>query len=418
MFELALSSLRARRLTATLAIITVALSVLMMLGVERLRHDARASFASTVSGTDLIVGARTGSVQLLLYSVFRAGNATNNIGWDSYQALAHDRRVAWTIPVSLGDSHKGYSVLGTNADYFRYLRYADRQPLQLASGAVFARAHDAVLGAEVARKLGYHVGSQIVLTHGMGDAGGSDHADQPFTVTGILAPTGTPIDRTVHVSLAGLEAIHNGWESGSASLLAQSGAYADESGLDATPQSITAFYVGLKSRTSIFSVQRAINRFGGEPLLAIMPGVALAELWELMSLAEQALAVLSWFVVAVGLFGMMTALLTGINERRREMAILRSTGARPATLFALLLGEAALLVAAGIVLGTVLLNAALAALAPLLQSEFGLISGARWPDTREATLLALVFVAGVLVSLVPAWRAYRMSLSDGLSVGG
>ncbi|WP_373974299.1 ABC transporter permease [Chitinibacter sp. SCUT-21] len=416
MFKIALNSLLNRRLTVLLSVLTVALSVLMLLGVERLRSEARNSFANTVSGTDLIVGARTGSVQLLLYSVFRVGSATNNIGWDSYQALAKDRRVAWTIPVSLGDSHHGFAVLGTTGDYFKYLRYSENSALQFSKGQPFAKTHEAVLGAHVASKMGYKLGQKIVLTHGSGEGAMSEHSDQPFTVVGILAPTGTPVDDTVHVSLDGLTAIHEGWESGSASLLSSTGVLAaDENRALPPPSSITAFYVGLKSRTAIFSYQRAVNQYTDETLMAIMPGVALSELWQLMRIAEQALAVVSGFVLVIGLMGMLTALLTGLNERRREMAILRSVGARAWQIFALVMGETLLLVSAGITAGIALLYALLLACKPILREVYSLNIAINAPSPLEWQLIAATLLAGFLIGAIPAWRAYRMSLSDGLS---
>ncbi|MBA4709248.1 ABC transporter permease [Aquitalea aquatica] len=416
MFRIALFSMLNRRLTVVLAILTVALSVLLLVGVERLRTEARNSFSNTVSGTDLIVGSRTGSVQLLLYSVFRVGNATNNIGWDSYLKLAHDPRVAWTIPISLGDSFKGFPVLGTTADYFKYLRYGDEQPLHFTRGGMFRHTHDAVLGANVANKRNYVLGQKIVLTHGSGDGALSDHSDQPFTVVGVLAPTGTPVDDSVHVSLDGLTAIHEGWQSGSASILSTTGIYAaDENRAIPPPETITAFYVGLKSRTSLFSYQRKVNQYREETLMAIMPGVALSELWQLMKVAEQALLIVSVFVMVIGLLGMLTALLTGLDERRREMAILRSVGARAWQIFLLVMGETLWLVSIGILLGMSLLYLALLIARPILRETYSLNISLYWPTRSECGLLLATLLAGAVIGAIPAWRAYRMSLNDGLS---
>ena len=130
MLTLAAKSLRNRKFTATLTVLSIALAVALLLGVERIRQESRASFASTVSGTDLIVGARGSPVHLLLYSVFHIGNATNNIAWDSYRAIAQRPEVAWTIPLSLGDSHRGFRVLGTTSEYFEHLRFARQRRLR------------------------------------------------------------------------------------------------------------------------------------------------------------------------------------------------------------------------------------------------------------------------------------------------
>lgn len=413
MLKLALSSLWARRLTATLTMLAVAISVTLLLGVERVRTQARESFASTVSGTDLIVGARSGQVNLLLYSVFRLGNPTNNVGWDAYQEIAKLRGIAWTIPLSLGDSHKGFRVLGTSGDYFKYLRYGRNQPLQLSEGRPFTTPFEAVLGAEVAKKLGYRLGQSIVIAHGAGNTSFSLHDNLPFKVVGILAPTGTPVDRTVHVPLAGIEAIHLGWDSGrhSKSVTAEQ-ALAQ----DLTPKTITAFMVGLNQRILAFQLQRTINTWRSEPLMAILPGAALQELWSLMSVAETALSVIAGFVVVAGLIGMLTTLLAGLNERRRELAILRSLGARPLHLFSLLALEAAALTTAGLLVGVLLLYGAEALAMPWLLDRYGLQLMLSWPSERELWLLALVWISGLVIGLLPAWRAYRYSLSDGMSI--
>ncbi|WP_020506320.1 ABC transporter permease [Lamprocystis purpurea] len=416
---LAWKSLLNRRFTALLTLLSIAFSVTLLIGVERLRGEVREGFTNTVSGTDLIVGARGGQINLLLYAVFRIGNATNNISWESYQAITNLPKVAWTIPLSLGDSHRGFRVLGTTAAYFEHYRYARDRGLTLAQGEPFADLYDAVLGSEVARTLGYRLGDPIVIAHGTGDVSFARHADKPFRVAGILAPTGTPVDRTVHVSLTAIEAIHVGWESGAAAPgrspdAEQTRALAATGAL--TPKAITAVLVGLKSRIATFQVQRAVNDYPEEPLLAILPGVALADLWSLIGIGERALLAVSAAVVVVGLFGMLTALLTSLNERRREMAILRSVGARPAHVLALILGEAVFLTLVGALLGVALLYGVLLLGGPLITDRLGLFIGMGPPSAAEGLLLAAVVAAGILVGLIAGYRAYRLSLSDGLLI--
>ena len=413
MIQLALASLNNRRVTALLTLLSIALSVALLLSVEKLRRDARASFANTVSGVDLIVGARSGSVQLLLYSVFRIGNATNNISWESYLDLTRHRDVAWTVPISLGDSHRGYRVLGTTEDYFKHYKYGRKRALELSQGRVFKHELDAVLGAEVARALGYQVNDKIVVAHGAGDVNLVEHADKPFTVVGILARTGTPIDRTVHVSLAGIEAIHEDWTDGRKDLAA--GLNFDKKE-DRTPTAITAFLVGLKKRTAIFRVQRAINKYSEEPLLSILPGVALQELWDVMHLAEDALRVVAIMVVGTGILGMLVVILASLEARRREMAILRSVGATPWHVCGLFVVEAGMLSAAGIAAGTALHYAVVLLVRPVAQSFAGIEIPLASLSASDGWVLAGVLVAGLIAGLVPALRAYRMSLADGLSI--
>ncbi|AZZ44038.1 peptide ABC transporter permease [Pseudomonadaceae bacterium SI-3] len=417
LLRLALASLNNRRFTALLTVFAIALSVCLLLAVERVRTEARASFASTISGTDLIVGARSGSVNLLLYSVFRIGNATNNIRWESFEHFAEHPRVSWAIPISLGDSHRGYRVMGTSSAYFDHYRYGRKQPLQLAQGRPFAEdPFEVVLGAEVAEALKYTLDDQLVLAHGVATVSLVKHDDKPFRVVGILKRTGTPVDRTLHINLAGMEALHIDWQNG---MPARGAARIDAEQarqLDLQPKQITAFMLGLNSKIATFTLQREINGYRGEPLLAILPGVALQELWSLMGTAEQALFVVSLFVVLTGLIGMLTAILTSLNERRREMAILRSVGARPWHIAGLLVVEAFSLALAGALFGLLLLYVAIAVAQGPLQSHYGLYLPLALPSAYEWSLLAGILLAGLLMGCVPAWRAYRQSLADGLSI--
>ncbi|MCO6058939.1 ABC transporter permease [Pseudomonas sp. MOB-449] len=416
LLRLALASLANRRFTALLTVFAIALSVCLLLAVERVRTEARASFASTISGADLIVGARSGSVNLLLYSVFRIGNATNNIRWDSFEAIAQDKRVKWAIPMSLGDSHRGYRVMGTSAAYFEHYRYGRSQPLQLAEGKPFADMFEVVLGAEVAEALHYRLGDKLVLAHGVSTVSLVQHDDKPFTVVGILARTGTPVDRTLHISLAGMEALHVDWQNGVPARGAGKVSADQAQAMDLQPRAITAFMLGLNSKIATFALQRQINEYRGEPLLAILPGVALQELWSLMGTAEKALFVVSLFVVLTGLIGMLTAILTSLNERRREMAILRSVGARPWHVGSLLVLEAFALALAGALLGIALLYLGIGLSQGYVQASYGLYLPLALPSPYEWTLLGAILAAALLMGVVPAWRAYRQSLADGLSI--
>jgi putative ABC transport system permease protein len=417
LLRIALASLANRRFTALLTVFAIALSVCLLLAVERVRTEARASFANTISGTDLIVGARSGSVNLLLYSVFRIGNATNNIRWDSFEHFANHRQVKWAIPISLGDSHRGYRVMGTSTAYFEHYRYVRTQALKLAQGRPFADdPFEVVLGAEVASALGYGLGQKIVLAHGVSTISLVQHDDKPFTVVGILERTGTPVDRTLHISLAGMEALHIDWQNGMPAR-GDARVSADQArAMDLQPKQITAFMLGLNSKIATFSLQREINEFRGEPLLAILPGVALQELWSLMGTAEQALFVVSLFVVLTGLIGMLTAILTSLNERRREMAILRSVGARPWHIASLLVLEAFALALAGVAFGLALLYLGIAGAQGFVQANYGLYLALSAPSRYEWTLLGGILLAALLMGSVPAWRAYRQSLADGLSI--
>lgn len=395
-----------------MTILAIALSVTLFMGVEKVRTGARASFADTISGTDLIVGARTGSVQLLLYSVFRIGNATNNVSWQSYQDIAARTEVDWSVPISLGDSHKQFRVMGTTPAFFDHYKYRGGRALEIDAGAGLSDLYDTVIGADVALALGYEVGDPIVVSHGL--ASFSAHEDQPFRIAGIIAKTGTPIDRTVIVSLEAIEAIHVDWKSGAKTRNTTPVEAIRE--MDLTPTAITAALVGTTSRLQIFGLQRWINNYPEEPLLAVIPGVALQELWQIVGIAETALIAVSGMVVVTALLGMMAMIFASLNERRREMAIWRAMGASPVTILGLLVLEAMLMAALGAGLGIALLYGALAIVRPYVDAAFGLWLPIDPPTSHEAAVLLGVVIAAAITSLVPALRAYRLSLADGMTV--
>ncbi|WP_022701562.1 ABC transporter permease [Oceanicaulis alexandrii] len=410
--NLALRSIANRRATAILTVLTVAISVMLFLGVEKVRHGARESFENTISGVDLIVGARSSPVNLLLYSVFHIGDATNNITWESYETVASASGVAWTVPISLGDSHRGHRVIGSTPDLFEHYQYGGGRHLEFASGQPFSDLFGAVIGAAVAREQGYQTGDEIIVAHGMGAVGFIEHDSNPFTVVGVLAPTGTPLDQSVMVTLEAIEAIHLGGATGSGATVS-----ADElRAMDLTPDQLTAFFVGLDSPVAALRLQRAINTYPEEPLQAVIPGVALAQLWSIVGVAERTLAAVAAFVVLTGLVSILTAILTSLNERRREMAILRALGARPGHVFVLLVAEAALVALAGAVLGAIATYGALNALAPLLEARFGILLPGLAPGLYDLTIVGAVTGAAALLGLFPAWRAYRNSLADGMTI--
>ena len=407
-----------RRATLALVAFSIGLSTFLLLGFERLRGDIRDSFSQSVSGTDLIVGARTGSVQLMLYSIFHLGGATNNIRMDSVYSLEQNRDVAWVVPLSLGDSHRGFPVLATTPEFFTRFQYGYRQHLALASGRLFDGSldglYDTVIGAEVADALDYRLGQHITLSHGAGGPGGIEHADKPFTIAGILKRTGTPVDRTVHISLGAMEAIHLDWVGG-APMPGVSIPATMARKFDLAPKQVTAALVGLRSRSAVFKVQRFVAEYPQEALMAVLPGVALDQLWDVVGVGEKALLALSALVAVVSFAGLIAVILAGLNERPRELAVLRAVGAGPRQVLLLLLVEGTLVAVLGVAFGAALVAATTFGLGPWIQSRYGILLAASAPSSAEWQLTLEIVGAGVVASLIPAWRAYRLSLVDGLS---
>ncbi|MYC87765.1 MAG: FtsX-like permease family protein [Gemmatimonadales bacterium] len=473
--DLALKSLRNRAFSTSLTVGSIALSFALLIGVENVRVGMRQSFSNTISQTDLIVGTKGGTIQLLLYSVFGMGAPTENVSWEAYRQWAEHPAVEWTIPYSLGDSHRGFRVVGTNEDFYRHYRYRGGQEIALAEGRANTDLFDVTLGADVAAELNYAMGDEISVTHGLGEIGFVTHDHMPFTVVGILDKTFTPVDRAIYVTLEGMEAIH--WEDGAPPASDDGHAHDEEAEAahdeddhahdeedepahdeddhshdeedepvhdeddhahddeaeaapaddghahagdiaieDVEVRQVTSFFVGTTDRRDVLQLQRDINDFEDEPMMAVLPGVALNEMWQGLGYAETGLRLVAIFVVLVGLLGMLVSLYTSLNERRREMAILRAVGAGPNRIVALLVLESVCLAAAGALAGLAVVYGLLAAGQSVVEAQVGLFIPIRPPGPIELLLLGAVVTAGFLMGFVPAFKAYRTALHDGLAV--
>ena len=410
--RLAARSLNHRRVPLLLILLTLTLSLTLVFGVQYLRTEVKNTFISTVSGTDLIVGARSGPVNLLLYSVFHIGNPTNNIRWSTFQHVAGHDAVEWAVPVSLGDSHKGFRVVATSQAFFERFRYGNDRALAFGEGGAFGNVYEAVVGQDVARRLDYSTEDSIVVAHGAGSTSFVHHDKQPFTIRGVLEGTGTPLDRVVLIPLEGFEAIHAGWQGGTQ----VRGQLSPEEALkrDLTPDQITAMLVGAERRIMALRLQRELNHYAGEPLTAILPGATLARLWQMLDGFENALLVIAALVLVTSLVGMVGMLLATQSTRTREMAILRSIGATPWGISFMYVLECLFLVGASLLLALLIWFGGLQLVAPWLSGVWGIHIGIRPPGAAEGALSAIVMGLSFLVSLVPAWLGYRRSLAAGL----
>ena len=413
LLKLTFNSLYARLLTVAMTVFAISLSLMLYMSVEKLRTSAYTSFTDTISQTDLIVGARTSSVQLLLYSVFRIGNATNNITWESYEDVINKKEVAWSVPISLGDSHKGFRVMGTNSEFFKRYKYRGEQSIELEQGKNLDDLYDVIIGAGVAEKLNYSVGTPLIVSHGLQSF--SDHDDQPFKVSGILAKTGTPVDNTVIVSLEAIEAIHVDWSTG-AKIPGQITPVEEIRQMDLSPKNITAALIGVNSKLQIFQLQRWINEYPEESLSSILPGVALQELWRIVGVVENLLLGISVTVIFTTLIGMTAIIFSSLNERRREMAIWRAMGASPKVVIGLLMLEAFIISVMSIIVSTVMLFLTLYVLQPWIDNTYGILVNIEMLAVKDIYIFMLFIIAASLVSLIPAIRAYWFSINDGMTI--
>jgi putative ABC transport system permease protein len=405
MIHLIFASLRNRRVIAILTALSVGLSIFLFASVEKMRHGARAGFTHSVSGTHIIVGARSGQIPLLLFSLFHLGSPTSNVSYNSYLRYKKHPAVAWALPLSIGDSHRGFRVVGTSAQLIDYYRYADARQLVIAEGRFSLGKSRAVLGSTAAAELRLKVGDNLVLTHGISDVQGiHDHDESPFSVEGIFEPTGTPFDKGIYVSLESIEHMH--------------AAEAGESELHTTEnvEKITSFLIGVKEPIDILPLMRIINEDNREPLTAILPGVVLSEVWGMMSYAENTLKLVSLMVMLTALCGLFIALYASLAERYREMAILRALGASPLRIAALLLGESMILIVGGIVIGYGMLLGATLVFKKVLLRSFAVHVGLFPVTGEEIIFVAGLIIMGTVVAMIPAIILYRRALSEGLQV--
>ncbi len=404
--SLIFKSLWNRKLTTILTILSLALSFSLLVGIEKLRKSVRGSFSNTISGADLVVGGRTSPVQLLLYSIFHIGNPTNNVSYETYKDISSSPIVDWTVPISLGDSHRGYRVIGTTDDFFKRYQHHGQKPLVFAKGKSFQKIFEVVIGSEVAKKLHYKLDQKITLSHGISSGPLFEHhEDHPFTIVGVLRSSGTPVDRSVMTSLEAITAIHKDKDEVSHS-----------NKEDLTPKTITAFIARAKTRFDTLQLQRDINEYKQEALTGVIPGVGLSELWQSLHYIEKAFFILTIFIVIITLFNMLISIYTSLENRRREMAIFRSVGAKPLHIGSLYLVESIILTVSGIFAGLILLYGGLLVLHPVLLDQFGIYIPVEAPGTIELLYALLLLGAGILLGLVPFIKSYRMTLTDGLEI--
>lgn len=405
-FKLALNSLKSRQGSVILTLLAIIVSVYVLIGVEQIRMQTKQNFNSTIAGIDLIVGARTGDINLLLYAVFHMGAATQNISWKTYQELATMSSVEWAVPISLGDSHQGYRVTATTPDYFTHYHYAELQPLQFAAGQSFEDVYDVVLGSEVAHKLGYQLGDKLTLSHGLGPTSFSVHKDKPFRISGLLQATGTPVDKSLYISLSAMEVIHIGWNSGINSNAAHS--VIDTQSL--TPKSVTAVMLGLKQKTAIFRLQRVVNEYRDEALLAILPGVILAKIWQITSVMEQSLRLIAVLILISSLLGLVAMLLASIRERQYEIAVMRVIGASPWFIFSLIEIEVVIVTFVGYVFGLLGVAMSFELAKNIALEHFSIHLSSNIFSMDQLIYLALIIIAAMIAGFIPAVMAYKQAL--------
>ena len=415
MLSLLLKSMRSRIIPTSLVTISLMASMVLLLSIERIQQGTEEGFNQSISGVDAIIGPRSSSLELVLYTVFHLGRPTNNITTKTINDVKQRSDISWLVPIALGDSHRGYRVIATEPNYFQHIRYGNNQPLTFSKGAPFTELSEATLGSDVAEKLNYSVGSEIQITHGSIESIGSKHDDFSFTVTGVLNKTGTPIDQAIFLDLKGYELLHLGWKSGKKVFSLED---IDLSSLppDAlNPKTVTAAFVGLKSKLTIFNFSKNIREYPEEAISAVIPGIALSELWSIVGLVDKGFQLLSWIIIAISLIAMVTLIIASLDNRKQEMTIYRANGASPKFLAAMVIYESLVIGLVAIIGAIILVTAVTYFATNQLNLALGISPSFKWISLNEIKVFGIILLSGVLSGLIPAVMVFRKNLHQALS---
>ena len=407
--RLAWSYLRARPLGTLLNVLLLALGVGTIGFVLIVNGQIGASLDRDVRGIDLVVGAKGSPMQLILSGIFHLDSPTGNIPLSAAQQLARDPLVRRVIPLSLGDSYRGFRIVGTSPDYVALYGAT------LASGRLWTGRMEAVLGAAVAARTGLGLGARFAGSHGLGE-GGAGHDDAAYTVTGVLQPSGTVLDRLV---LTGTESVwfvheaHHADADEHEAGAAKHEAGADRHEADADERQVTVLLVQYATPLAAASLPRRIN--AGTNLQAASPAYESARLFRMIGVGADVIRAFGGVVLATAALSLFIALYHALNERAYDIAVLRTLGAHPASIALMLLLEAGMLALLGGVLGLVLAHGLVAVLAWWMAEQESLRISAWVFSLTELWLLGPAFVAAALAALLPSWRAAHADISATLA---
>lgn len=396
------SYLKARPLGTLLNVLLLALGVativLLLLATdqfeERMQRDAR--------GIDLVVGAKGSPLQIILSAIYHLDVPTGNIAYKQAQEIARHRAVKKVIPLALGDSYQGFRIVGSTQDY------AAHYGAKVGTGRLWDKPLEAVLGAEVAARTGHGVGATFSGAHGLGDRGGDAHEGHPYVVVGILERSGTVLDRLVLASYQSVWAVH-----------AEHHDIKDvadiEKQMKDEEKEFTALLVQYASPLAAAILPRYINN--NSDMQAASPAYETARLFSIVGVGVDVLRGFALVLMFSAGLSVFIALYNALNDRRYDLAIMRTLGAAPGRLLLLLLCEGLLLAAMGAALGLVLGHGLAEVLGRALQAAQQVeITGWAWVP-EELWVVALALGVGVLAALLPAWRAYRTDIAGTLARG-
>ena len=391
-FRLAFAYARRRPLSTLLVVVMLALGVATVALTLLIAHELETRLTRDAEGIDLVVGAKGSPLQIVLAGVYHADVPPGNIPLSAVTALRGNPMVAQVIPLALGDSFQGFRIVGTEPELVAHYGGA------LEAGELWSLPLDAVLGSDVARAAKLRAGDRFIGSHGLAEGGGQ-HADARYSVTGVLAPTGTVLDRLVLTSLASVWAVHE---------------HHGEDEANARRE-VTLALVRYRTPLAAASLPRAIN--SDTALVAASPAYETARLLTVFGAGVDLVRAFAWLLVAASTLMLFVALAQTLDERRYDLAIMRALGASRAQVAFVLLAESLFLAAVGTLLGIFLAHAAAAALPWWMPQVAPLAVAARQFMPEEWAVVGLAIAVGIIAALWPAWRAYRLDVAATLAEG-
>lgn len=376
----ALRSIWVRRSLYIWVLLAFALSSALIFFSLQFKNSIQKSFSGGASGVDLVIGAKTSEFNLVMFSLFNLGQPIANMTLDEFIHINESKDVEWTIPLAKGDSFKGFSVIGTNDQFFKNFRDASKDSLKMTGGEWFSLEVEAVLGAEVAKATGLSLGEEIVVSHGLQNQSIEDHHDHPFQVVGILEPTGTAADRSVFVDLKAMGDLHG-----------QSGENI----------SISAVLVKMKSKAGILNFRNRINSQPSSQLVAAMPGQVLQEFWRSFRFLPEALNFLAIVVLVISFSSFFTLLMLLFQMRRQEIAIFKSLGMSRLSLMILFMTESTMICLFGSFLGWLIQTFFFLGVLSWVKSEWGFVVNFEISIIQDLTTMMSIALLGALCGLLP-----------------
>ena len=395
LLTLSLGYLRARALNTTLNVVLLALGVATITLLLLTLHQLEERMGRDARGIDLVAGAKGSPMQVILSAIYHLDVPTGNIPLAQAREIAKHRMVKKTIPLALGDSYKGFRIVGTNHDYVAHYGGGP------AAGRLWDKPMEAVIGAEVAQRLGHGVGTTIIGAHGIADAG-SEHGDAPYRVVGVLAASGTVLDRLVLTSIESVWLVHDEHQGTDAKVTEED-------------KEITALLIQYATPLAAAMLPRYINQ--NSEMQAASPAYETARLFSVIGVGVDVLRGFALVLILSAGLSLFIALYNALAERRYDLALMRTLGASPATLMALMLFEGVLLAGMGAVLGLALGHALTEVLGHALKAAQQVaVTGWIWVP-EELWLIGIALAVGVVAALLPAWRAYRTDIAHTLARG-